>query len=214
VGVAVATGVLFGIAPALDLANTNLTSVVKDGGHGSTIGFRRNRLRSALVVGEVALVLVLLAMSGLLMRSFLQRAKADPGFDPHHVLAFTTELPDAQYKTNPEQAAFYQRALDRIRTLPGVSAAGAAQIFPFGGGSYILSFAQIGKPKPAPGREPSAAYYAATPGYLAALRIPIKRGRDFTEHDNPSGPPVAIISDTWLGSSIRAKIRWVKRFRS
>jgi len=195
-GLAVATGVLFGIAPAFDLARTNLSSALKEGGHGSTIGFRRNRLRSALVVGEVALVLVLLATSGLLIRSFYNQQRADLGFDPHHVLAFTTELPDAQYKTNPEQAAFYQRALDRIRTLPGVSAAGAAQIFPFGGGSYILSFAQIGKPKPAPGREPSAAYYAATPGYLAALRIPIKRGRDFTEHDNASGPPVAIISES------------------
>ena len=86
-GLAVATGVLFGIAPAFDLARTNLSSALKEGGHGSTIGFRRNRLRSALVVGEVALVLVLLATSGLLIRSFYNQQRADLGFEPRHEIA-------------------------------------------------------------------------------------------------------------------------------
>jgi putative ABC transport system permease protein len=193
--IAVLSGLCFGIAPALHLAKTNLSAAVKDGGHGASMGYRRNRLRSALVIGEVSLVLVLLTTSGLLMRSLYKQMDVNPGFDPHGVLTFRTELPEALYKTNQDQAAFYQRALERIRSLPGVTAAGASQIFPFAGGDYILTFEQIGKPKPAPGQEHSAAYYAATPGYVAAMRIPLKRGRDFTERDNASGAPVAMISE-------------------
>ena len=81
-------------------------------------------------------------------------------------------------------------------SLPGVTAAGAAQIFPLAGDDYILSFVQLGKPPVPVGNQPSAAYYAATPGYFRALRIPITRGRDFTEHDNAAAPPVAIISES------------------
>jgi putative ABC transport system permease protein len=194
--IAVLTGLLFGIAPAIHLAKTNLASAVREGGRGNTIGFRRNRLRSVLVIGEVALALVLLSAAGLLMRSFSQLQSADPGFDPHQVLTFRTDLPDAAYKTNAQQAAFYRRALDRIRALPGVSAAGAAQIFPLSGSDYILDFVQIGKPPVPPGSEPNAAYYAVTPGYLAALRIPLKNGRDFTARDDAAAAPVAIISET------------------
>ncbi len=192
---AVFCGVCFGIAPALHLAKTNLSAAVKDGGHGSSMGYRRNRLRSVLVFGEIALVLILLTTSGLLMKSFYKETGVDPGFDPHHVLTFRTELPEALYKENKDQAKFYQRALERIRSLPGVTAAGASQILPLNSGEYILTFEQIGKPKPAPGQEHSATYCAATPGFLAAMRIPLKRGRDFTDRDNASGPPVAMISE-------------------
>jgi putative ABC transport system permease protein len=194
--IAVLTGILFGLAPAIHMAKTDLTAALRDGGRGNAIGFRRNRLRSVLVVGEVALALVLLSGSGLLMRSFYQLQSMDPGFDPHQVLTFRTNLPGAKYQGGAQQAAFYRRALDRIRTLPGVSVAGAAQIFPLSGDDYILSFVQVGKPPVPVGNQPSAAYYAATPGYLAALRIPIKSGRDFTERDDAAAPPVAIISES------------------
>ena len=194
--IAVLTGLLFGLAPALHMAKTDLMAALREGGRGNAIGFRRNRLRSVLVVGEVALALVLLSGAGLLMRSFYHLQSMDPGFDPHGMLTFRTNLPGAKYKTDEAQAAFYTRALERIRALPGVSAAGAAQIFPLAGDDYILSFVQIGKPPVPAGNQPSAAYYAATPGYFAALRIPLKRGRDFTEHDDAAAPPVAIISET------------------
>jgi len=111
------------------------------------------------------------------------------------MLTFRTNLPFARYKDDAATAAFYQRALERLRALPGVTAAGAAQIFPLAGDDYILSFVQVGKPPVPVGNQPSAAYYAATPGYFAALRIPLKAGRDFNEHDNAAGPPVAIISE-------------------
>ena len=193
--IAVLTGILFGLAPAVTLSKTDLASALREGGRGNALGFRRNRLRSALVVGEVALALVLLSGAGLLMRSFYQLQSIDPGFDSRSVLTFRTNLPGAKYKTDEQQAAFYARALEQIRSLPGVAVAGAAQIFPLAGDDYILSFVQIGKPPVPVGNQPSAAYYVATPGYFSALRIPIKRGRDFNEHDDAAAPPVAIISE-------------------
>jgi putative ABC transport system permease protein len=194
--IAVLTGILFGLAPAIHMAKTDLMAALRDGGRGNAIGFRRNRLRSVLVVGEVALALVLLSGAGLLMRSFYHLQSMDPGFDPHGMLTFRTNLPAAKYKGDEAQAAFYQRALDRLRSLPGVTSAGAAQIFPLAGDDYILSFVQLGKPPVPVGNQPSAAYYAATPGYFRTLRIPISRGRDFTERDNAAAPPVAIISES------------------
>src|ERR1022692_564606 len=194
--IAVLTGILFGLAPAVHMAKTDLMAALRDGGGGNAIGFRRNRLRSVLVVGEVALALVLLSGAGLLMRSFYRLQSMDLGFDPHDVLTFRTNLPPARYKSDESQAAFYSRALERLRSMPGVTSAGAAQIFPLAGDDYILSFAQLGKPPVPAGDQPSAAYYAATPGYFPTLKIPIKRGRDFTEHDNAAAPPVAIISES------------------
>jgi putative ABC transport system permease protein len=194
--IAVLTGILFGLAPAIHMAKTDLMAALRDGGRGNAIGFRRNRLRSVLVVGEVALALVLLSGAGLLMRSFYHLQSMDPGFDPHDVLTFRTNLPAAKYKSDEAQAAFYRRALERIRSMPGVTAAGAAQIFPLAGDDYILSFGQLGKPPVPAGNQPSAAYYAATPGYFRALKIPITRGRDFTERDNAAAPPVAIVSES------------------
>src|SRR6202034_4302150 len=141
-----------------------------------------------LMVSEVALALVLLSGAGLLMRSFYRLESVDPGFDPHGILTFRTNLPGAKYHSVESVAAFYRRALDQIRALPGVSAAGAAQIFPLSGSYYNLSFRQVGKPPVEPGNEPNATYYAPTPGYFSALRIPLKAGRDFTEHDDAGSP--------------------------
>jgi putative ABC transport system permease protein len=196
VAVAGLTGILFGLAPAIHMAKTDLAAAFREGGRGNSIGFRRNALRSVLVVGEVALALVLLCGAGLLMRSFYHLQSMDPGFDPHDVLTFRTNLPGAKYRTDEQQESFYTRALERIRALPGVSVAGAAQIFPLAGDDYILSFVQVGKPPVPVGNQPSAAFYAATPGYFGALRIPIKAGRDFTARDNAAAPPVAVISES------------------
>ncbi|HEX3744936.1 MAG TPA: ABC transporter permease [Bryobacteraceae bacterium] len=193
--VAVLTGILFGLAPAIHMAKTDLMASLRESGRGNAIGFRRNRLRSVLVVGEVALALVLLSAAGLLMRSFYRLEAMDPGFDPHGLLTLHTNLPGAKYHSDESQTAFYRRALDQIRAIPGVTAAGAAQIFPLSGDDYILSFTQIGKPPVEKGNEPSAAYYAATPGYFATLHIALRAGRDFTTHDDAAAPPVAIISE-------------------
>jgi putative ABC transport system permease protein len=194
--IAIFTGILFGLAPAIHMVRTDLTAALREGARGNAIGLRRNRLRSVLVVSEVALALVLLSGAGLLMRSFYRLQSTDPGFDPHGVLTFRTNLPGAKYKGDETLANFYRRAIERLRSVPSVSVVGAAQIFPLAGDDYILSFVQIGKPPVPAGNQQSAAYYASTPGYFAALRIPIKAGRDFTWHDDLSAPPVAMISES------------------
>ena len=158
----------------------------------SHIGFRRNRLRSVLVCGEVALALVLLSGAGLLMRSFYHLQSIDPGFDPHHVLTFRTNLPGAKYK-GAARVEFYQRALTAIRALPGVVSAGASEIFPLTNDT-ILSFQLVGKPPATSGNDPSAMYYSTATGYFSTLRIPILSGRDFSEHDSSTAPAVAIVS--------------------
>ncbi len=193
--VAVVTGILFGLAPAFQMARTDLNSALREGGRGSSVGFQRNRLRSLLVVGEVALALVLLTGAGLLMRSFYQLQSVDAGFDPHGVLTFRTSLPETRYPKDEQQIAFYQRALDQIRALPGVSAAGASQIFPLAEGNMVLTFLQPGHaPKPR-GQEDSATFLSVTPGYFETLKIPLKAGRYFSERDNATALPVAIISE-------------------
>jgi putative ABC transport system permease protein len=194
--IAVFTGLLFGIAPALHMVRTDLIAALREGARGNAIGFRRNRLRSVLVTGEVALALILLCGAGLLMRSFYRLQSMDPGFDPHGILTFRTNLPAARYNDDDKRIAFYRQALDRLRSLPGVTAAGAGQIFPLSGDDYILSFTQIGKPPLPPGNDRSAAYYSITPGYFQALHIPIKAGRDFNQHDDAAGAPVALISES------------------
>lgn len=194
--IAVLTGILFGLVPAIQMARTDLNSALREGGRGNSMGFRRNSLRSVLVVGEVALALVLLSGAGLLMRSFYRLEGVDPGFDPHDVLTFRTNLPFARYKTPAQTIGFYDRALESLRALPGVTAAGAGQIFPLSGDDYILSFTQIGKPPVPVGNEPNAAYYAVTTDYFAALRIPVKSGRAFNAHDTASAPVVAVISES------------------
>lgn len=195
--VAVITGILFGVAPALDLAKNNLAAVVREGGRGNSIGFRRNRLRSALVIGEVALALTLLFTAGLLIRSFYRLQLSDPGFDARRVLSFRTDLPNVKYKNDDQVAAFYSRLLERIRSLRGVSSAGVAQNVPLSGDGYVLGVLQIGKPSLPRGTEPSVEYYAASSGYFPALRIPLKAGRYFDDHDDAAAPPVMIVDETF-----------------
>jgi len=194
--IAVVTGILFGLAPALQMARADLNAALREGGRGNAIGFRRNRLRSLLVISEVALALVLLSGAGLLMRSFYRLESVDPGFDAHDVLTFRTNLPRARYKAGDPTVAFYDQTLSRLRALPGVTAAGAGQIFPLAGDDYILSFTQVEKPPVAVGNQPSATYYAVTSGYFDSLRIPLKAGRVFNEHDTANSPRVAMISQS------------------
>ena len=205
--IAILTGILFGLAPAIHMAKTDLMAALRDGGRGNAIGFRRNRLRSVLVVGEVALALVLLSGAGLLMRSFYHLQSMDPGFDPHGMLTFRTNLPAAKYKGRRSAGGLLQRALERLRSLPGVTSAGAAQIFPLAGDDYILSFVQLGKPPVPVGNQPSAAYYAATPGvfphpahshfarprfHRARQRRRAPRGHHQREHGAPILSPTKI----------------------
>jgi putative ABC transport system permease protein len=194
--VGILTGLLFGLAPALQMARADLHSALREGGRGNSMGFRRNALRSVLVTGEVALALVLLSGAGLLMRSFYRLQSVDVGFDTHNVLTFRVNLPAAKYPKDEQQIAFFDRSLDEIRALPGVVSAGASSIFPLAGDDYLLSFTLVGKPPKPPGQEESCMYYAATPGYFEALHIPLKAGRYFTKADAANAPATAIVSES------------------
>ncbi len=195
IALTIVTGILFGLAPALHMAKTDLAAATRDGSRGASIGFRRNRLRSALVIGEVALALVLLVGAALLMRSFYQMRSTSPGFDAQGVLAFQLDLPPASYKAEAQQIEFYNRALEKLRALPGVESVGLSAVFPFSGDDTILTFEQVGKPRQPTGKQHSAGFRLVSPEYFKVLRIPLRRGRVFTEADTANAQHVAVISE-------------------
>jgi predicted permease len=195
--VALGTGLVFGLAPALTLTRADPGAGLRDGGRGATDGARRNRLRSLLVVSEVALALVLLVGAGLLLRSFQRLIALDPGFDPRHVLSAVIPLVDPRYQEPARRAAFYQDLVGRVRALPGVEAAGAINHLPIGGDVWGFSYTVEGLPPPAPGETPNAVYRTIAPGYLRALGMSLLAGRDFHAGDRPDSPGVVIVNQAF-----------------
>jgi putative ABC transport system permease protein len=192
-----ATAVTFtlAIAPVLLLRRTDLNGVIKAGTH---------RVRAALAATQVALSLVLLLSAGLLFRSFLHVISIDPGFDSAHALRFGIGLPEKRYATESALIDFHRNLLTRLSTLPGVESAGAAQYLPLLGVSSIGGLFQItGSAIPRP-QWPRAWTNVATPGYFAAMRIPILQGRDFSWQDDPlTNPGVAIVNQTFVRTYLR-----------
>ena len=193
--VSLGTGILFGLAPALQAARQRTHDTLKEGGRGAA-GGHSHRLRSALVVGELALSLALLAGSGLLIRSFLRLQDVDAGFRADGVLTMRVSLPEEKY-TKPEQArVFYRELLDRVRRLPGVDAAGATTGLPLVGNGWSGTTVIDTQAVPQKDRTPEADQRPVTPGYFEAMGIPLVRGRYFDQHDNETGAPVAIVDET------------------
>jgi len=195
--VTIATGLLFGLAPAWQAARGNVGAVLKESGRTSASA-RSHRVRAVLLVTEVALSLVLLVGAALLLRSFERLMNVNPGFEPDRVLSFSVALPPVTYAEDPQRMAFFDRLLDRLRTLPGVEAAGMVQQIPIRG-DYMLSF-EIDKRPPVPeSQAPSANYRVVSPGYFQALGIPVRRGRDFTARDDGApAPKVAIVDEAFV----------------
>ena len=187
------TGVIFGLAPALQSSSPNLNETLKEAGRGTTSG--RHRLRNGLVVVEVALALMLLICSGLMIRSFIRLQRVNPGFNPDNALAVNIALPGRKYPNSDNHLAFYTQLLDRISGLPGVVAVGASQSLPIQG-DYLLGFNIQGRPPVPPEEAKSTNYYAVTPDYFKAMGIPLIRGRLFTDRDKGKSQPVAIINET------------------
>src|SRR5262245_53606795 len=187
------TGVIFGILPALRAVRINLNETLNEGGRSGE-GRRRNRLRGALVVSEVALALVLLVCAGLLINSFARLLRVNPGFDSHHVLTLQVDLPDVKYGKPEQSINFNRELLGRIEAMPGVRSAAMVFKLPLGGSDASTSIELQGQPpdktlyQPAGGR-------IVTPGYFRTLSIPIISGRDFTEHDDLKAQPVMIINE-------------------
>ena len=187
------TGVIFGLAPALQFSKPNLNDSLKEGGRGSTSGGRQI-IRSSLVVVEVAMALVLLIGAGLLIKSFSRLAAVNPGFRIDHGLAVEVNLPGAKYAKDQQQAAFFESLWRRAATLPGVESVGATNVMPLSGNDYILGFNIAGRPPAAPGEGISTNYYAVSPDYFRAMGIPLIKGRYFSDADSRDSAHVAIIN--------------------
>jgi putative ABC transport system permease protein len=193
--VSLATGVLFGLAPVMQVAWGNLHDLLKQGARGASGSLRRHRTRSALVVAEVALSLVLLAGAGLLLRSFSRLQKVDPGFHARNVLTFGVSLPPDRYSGLVQTSAFFHSLLERIATLPGVESAGAVNPLPFSGSNSSGSFDIQGFSLKPGVNEPHADQRVVSPGYFAAMGIPLQRGRLLTDLDRAGAQKVVLIDD-------------------
>ncbi len=194
--VSVVTGVLFGLVPALATAKPELTETLKEGGRGSTSGLRRNRLRNALVIAEIALALVLLVGSGLLLKSFIRLQNVNPGFEPRNVLTMELSLPVAKYARGKPVADFYAEFSRRVSALPGVEAAGFTSILPLSGDNSDSSFAIEGR-DPLANTYPDEEIRSVTPDYLEALKVPLVRGRFFDDRDVADAPLTTIVNDAF-----------------
>ncbi len=194
--ISLVTGVLFGLAPALQASKTDLNETLKEGGR-SSVGHARGRFRSALVVAEVALALVLLVGAGLMIKSFLQLIDVRPGFDPTNVMTAQMSLPGTRYAKDEQVISFYEQLTARVATQPGVEAVGTIDMLPMAGSGGTTSFIVDGRPLVKPGAYPEANARTIDPGYFGALRIPVLRGRNFTAQDRAGTPGVCIVNETF-----------------
>jgi putative ABC transport system permease protein len=194
--VSVVTGVLFGLAPAIQVSRPDLTDALKESGRG-TAGHRRNRLRSALVVIEVALSLVLLVGAGLMIRSFAKLNEVDPGFKPAQVMTVGVALLRSKYPEDEQVAQMFSQILESAANAPGVLSAGAISDLPVTGSNISDSFTIEGRPPIAKEAEPSTEYHIITPRYFESMGIPLLSGRDIAHTDTRQSPNVVVINDVF-----------------
>jgi putative ABC transport system permease protein len=208
IGITLATGVLFGVAPAIHAAQMDVNEALKlDGRSGS--GARQPLLR-AFAAAEIALALALLVGAGLLAGSLRRLNDVDPGFRSDHVVTLNVAPPERAYPTADRRLALYDRLLERVHGLPGVTAAGLVNVLPLNGSNSSGAFTIDGAPPPTPANRPNADLRSVTPEYFAAMGIPIIRGRGFTAADGPDAPRVAVINQTtaakfWPGTDAIGK---------
>ena len=188
-GLSLLTGIITGLAPAMQSSRFNLSQSLNDGTRTSA-GLGRRRIGSLLVILEVALALVLLAGGGLMLRSFVRLIDVDPGFDPRNVLRLDLSLPSPRYAPPQQQKRFYAELIDKIKALPGVEAVGATTQTPLSPGDNWGPFSIEGRPAPAPGQETFAAMRTVSSDYFRVLRVPLKKGRYFTDADARIALPV------------------------
>jgi putative ABC transport system permease protein len=191
--ISLASGLFFGLVPALQLSKPDLNTVLRDEGRGSTGNRRRNGMRNILVVSQVALSMVLLVGSGLLIRSFIRLQTATPGFDPKNVLSMRISLPKTKYATRPQMIAFYNEALKQLRTLPGVESVAISSALPVNPSRKSPMLLE-GQPEVPLAQRPILNVQTLSPDYTKVLHVPLIRGREFTEHDDADAPPVVMVN--------------------
>jgi predicted permease len=194
-GLSLLTGILFGLAPALQSTHSNIVEALKEGSLSMTAGRSRHGLRSSLVIVEMALALILLVSAGLLIRSLIRLQDVNPGFDPHKVMTASLDLPDAKY-SDPKKAEFFRQLIPQLEAIPGVQSAAAVFPLPMSGDEIRTSFQIEGRPV-AKSDESHTSIRAVTPNYFGTMRIPLLRGREFTERDDASATKVLIVNQAF-----------------
>jgi putative ABC transport system permease protein len=192
-GVSVLTGLIFGLFPAFHSSKTELVESLKEGARGTSDAGRRNRMRSILAVGELAIAVVLLVGAGLLIQSLWRLQSVNTGLQPDNVMTFNVELPETKYKTD-KQPRFYEDLKTRLEATPGVQSASSIVPLPLNGDRFVISF-QIQGREVARKDEPAADIFMTGVGYFRTMGIPIIKGRDFDNRDQQGAPPVAIINE-------------------
>jgi len=194
IGLSLLTGLLFGLFPALHTSKPDLVSTLKEASSRSGTGLRHTRIRSGLVVAEMALALVLLVGAALLIRSFVGLRSVDPGIDPHNVFTFQTSLAGGAYSTTASVSNFTTQVVQRMETLPGVEAAASTIVLPIEAG-VDLPFTIVGKPPASGEYNGDEQWRSVSPHYFRVFKIPLLRGRAFTETDTGASSRVVIIND-------------------
>jgi len=191
--VALGVGLLFGLPAAVGWRRDGRS--LHGAGARTTHGASAARLRDALVIVQTSLAIVLLVGAGLLVRSLRELTEVEPGFDPTHVSTVALQLPVTTYPDSTRQVLFYDQLLQRLRSMPGIAAAGITSWLPMAPGNAATGLTVVGRPAPLPGQKPDASIREVDPGYFAAMDIPLRRGRLLALTDRAGAPPVAVISE-------------------
>ncbi len=193
IAITVLTGLLFGVAPALQTSRVDLNDSLKEGGRGTGSGSARSR--SLLVVTEIALSLVLLVGAGLMIQSFLRLRRVNVGIEPTNISIASFQLSPAKYREEEQRASFVKQLMERVRALPGVQTASGTTTIPLSGGGWGRSLTVEGYPVLAVGQAPMIQHTVVTPDYFRTMGIPLLSGRDFTDSDAKGSPLVTIIDE-------------------
>ncbi|MDQ3313863.1 MAG: ABC transporter permease [Verrucomicrobiota bacterium] len=196
-GLAILSTIAFGLIPALQVSRSNVNEALQQGAKGSTGGLHGSRMRGFLVVSQVSLSLLLLAGAGLLIKSFLNLRSTNPGFEPSRLLVLDQVVPRTTYSEEDRQRRFYAELIPKLSRLPGVESVGGATPLPFSDNDAASSFAIAGQPAPAPGQNPDASHLIVVPGYFRTMKIPLRNGRDFNEHDTERSGLVVIVNESF-----------------
>jgi putative ABC transport system permease protein len=194
--VSIATAIVCGFAPAFEGSRADVQDTLKDGARQVGGGVRHRRLRHAFVVAEIALAVVLLVGAGLMLRSFRELRRVNPGFDASNVLTLRVSLPAAKYSKAPETLRFFRDAVARIGAIPGVRSAGVISFLPLAGLGAATDFTIVGQPPPAPGQEGVVDVKVCDDGFFRTMNVPLLRGRLFTDREMLEDAHVVVINDT------------------
>jgi putative ABC transport system permease protein len=199
-GAALFTSVLFGIVPAFHTASGSLTEVLKEGGRSGSMGVRGRHWQSAMVCAELALTFMLLVGAGLAVRTFMHLSNVDMGFDPNNLLTAKVALPEASYRDPIRRNQFVNSIVERLRSVPGVTAAAAVNTAPFTGPLSSIGISVEGKELPVGKTAAEPDVLVATPQFFSTLKTKIVKGRLFDETDHRNSTPVAVVDDTLAAS--------------